>query len=230
MLWSCKNGEESKGLKEAKTPNGDASEYALDVPILPIKAGDTWKYQVSVEVPPGVTTEAGSAMELGHTKTRTYLGKVFVAQGLPEVDAFDIRIPGQPLERELVEIKEDRVLMRGVTRPEQKDAIPMWLDVPIPFVIAGMRPGQELANIGVEGGSHTRGIRVVARERVIVPAGEYDAIRLLMLGNDGEFEIRRTSWFAPGVGIVKEEKARYAREKLIVREITELVETSVKKR
>ncbi len=51
---------------------------------------------------------------------------------------------------------------------------------------------------------------------------------MLMTGNDGQFEVRRTTWFSPHIGIVKEEKTRYVGETLIFRETTELQETNVK--
>ncbi len=200
---------------------------AADTPILPLRVGDSWKYRVKVEVPPGVTSEGAAAIEIDQEKTRVFKGKVFVSEQYPEVDAFDVSVKGQPVERELVEIYNDKILMRGSTQPEVKDAKPVWLDPPVPFVVAGLRPGQDLASLGVQEGARKRGLKVVAREKVTVPAGEYDAIRLLMTGNDGQYEVRRTTWFVPRVGIVKEEKARYAGDKLLFRETTDLTVTSV---
>ena len=45
-----------------------------------------------------------------------------------------------------------------------------------------------------------------------------------MTCTDGDLELRRTVWFAPGPGIVREEKSRYRLDKLIFRETQELVE------
>lgn len=198
-----------------------------DTPILPLRVGDSWKYKVNVVVPQGVTSEGAAAIETEQEKTRVFKGKVFVAEGLPEVDAFDVSVPGQNVERELVEIYNDRILMRGSAQPEVSGTKPIWLDPPVPFVTAGIRAGQSLASLGVQDGARKRGLTVVAREKVKVPCGEFDAIRLLMTGNDGQFEVRRTTWFVPRIGIVKEEKARYAGDKLLFRETTELIETNV---
>lgn len=222
-LSSC--GERKGESKPASIAAEDLK--AADTPILPLKKGDFWRYKVMVEVPPGVTSEGASAIEMEQVKTRVYKGKVFVAEGLPEVDAFDVSVPGQPHERELVEIYDDKIMMRGTTRPDVADAKPIWLDPAVPFVTAGLRAGEELAKLGVQDGSRTRGVKVVAREEVEVPAGKFPAIRLLMTGNDGQFQLRRTTWFVPRIGIVKEEKARYAADKLLFRETTELVETNV---
>ncbi len=227
-LASCEKKEE-EAAKPANPTNAIDQEFRkADTPILPIKKGDFWKYTIRVEVPEGVTSESGAALDVVREKTRTFLGKVKVSETHPEVDAFDVSSPGQPLERELVEIYDDRVMMRGTASPDLPDAKPMWLEPAIPFVVAGMRPGQQMLDIEVQDGARQRGLKVVAREKVKVPAGEYQAIRMLMTGNDGPFEIRRTTWFAPRVGIVKEERTRYAKEKLIMRETVEMTETSVK--
>jgi hypothetical protein len=47
----------------------------------------------------------------------------------------------------------------------------------------------------------------------MVPSGTFPSIRLLMLGMDGDLELRRTIGFSPGTGIVREEKTRYRRGK-----------------
>jgi hypothetical protein len=201
----------------------------LDIPILPIKKDDFWKYKVRVEIPPGVTSESAAAVETESEKTRTFLGKIEISEDHPPVEAFDVVIPGQPIERELVEIQEDRVMMLGAYYPEQPDARPAWLEPAVPFVVAGIRPGQQMVAFTARDGNVKRGMKIVARESIEVPAGEYLTIRMLMTGTDGEFEVRRTTWFAPGVGIVKEEKMRYAGEKLLFRETVELVETNVKR-
>ncbi len=223
-MLSCEK-EKTVAAKLSATVGEDFK--AADIPILPLSAGDFWKYKVKVEVPPGVTSEGAAAIEIDQEKTRVFKGKVFVAEGLPEVDAFDVNIPGQPVERELVEIYEDRILMRGSMQPEVAGAKPIWLDPPVPFVVAGVRAGQALTNLGVQEGARKRSLMVVAREKVTVPAGEYVAIRLLMTGNDGQFEVRRTTWFVPRVGIVKEEKKRYALDKLLFCETSELIQTNV---
>lgn len=225
LLSSC--GEKEKP-QEKTVSQAERDLKKADMPILPLDAGDWWKYRVNVEVPPGITSEGAAAVEIEHDKKRVYLGKITPGEGLPEVDAFDVTVPGQPLERELVEIYEDRIMMRGSARPD-KGGKPVWLETPIPFVFAGMRPGMEMLPLSIQDGASKRITKVVARESVEVPAGTYPCIRLLMTGNDGQLELRRTTWFSPGTGIVKEEKTRYAGEKLIFRETTSLVETNLGK-
>ncbi len=195
---------------------------------MPVTKGDTWDYQVHLEIPADVTSQGAAEVDENHLRTRTYLGKISPAAGLPEVDCLEVTVPGSPPEREFVDIYDDKILMRGsmIMRPETTR--PMWLDHPVPFVIAGMKAGTESPEIQVAGGSLSRTTHVIVREDVTVPAGTFPSIRLLMTGMDGDLELRRTIWFSPGTGIVREEKTRYRKGKLIFRETQQLVKTSLK--
>jgi hypothetical protein len=133
-------------------------------------------------------------------------------------------VPGSPREREFVDVFPDRILMRGsqVMRPEA--ARPLWLQQPAPFVSAGMKAGDSLPDFISADGGIIRRTKVIARENVTLPCGNFRCIRLLITGSDGELDLRRSIWFAPGTGIVREEKSRYRRDRLILREVHELVE------
>ena len=216
--------------KTPATPPGQGAADAVrqDIPLLPVTKGDFWKYKVHLEIPAGISSPTAAEVDQIFQRIRNYLGKISPANGLPEVDCFEVLVPGSPPEREFVEIRDDVILMRGsmIMRPDTTQ--PMWLNHPVPFVVAGMKAGTESPDIAAPGGSLTRKTRVVARETIKVPAGEFQTIRLLMTGMDGELELRRTIWFAPGTGIVREEKTRYRSGKVIFREYQELSETSVK--
>lgn len=208
--------------KDPVVVNKSKEASRSDVPLLPVNKGDVWIYKVHLEIPENVTSPGAAEVDQNHLRTRTYLGKISPAVGLPEVDCFEVSVPNSPVEREFVEIHDDRILMRGsmIMRPETTR--PMWLDHPVPFVVAGMRAGTESPEIQVPGGSLTRKTRVIGREDVSVPAGTFPSIRLLMSGSDGDLELRRTIWFSPGTGIVREEKTRYRLGKVIFRETQEL--------
>lgn len=213
-----------------ETPEVSAVTVELadqDTPILPLRKGDSWIYQVRVEIPPGITSEGSAAVDLENEMERVYLGKMKIGDRSPEVDVFEVTKASEPVQRELVEIYDNRIMMRGSLIPSAGDDQVQWFESPVIFVYAGMRPGQETANLSIQEGARQRGIQVVARESVTVPAGEFPAIRLLMTGNDGVFMLRKTIWFSPKIGIVKEEKVRYAEEKLLFRETTELLKTTV---
>ena len=229
FLSACKKEEEVPKEQVSISPITEELKK-MDMPILPIEEGDYWKYKVEVEIPPGITSEGSAAVELETEKTRTFLGKIQVTEDYPEVAAFEVVVPGQATERELVEIRDDSVWMLGSYHPSMPDTKPIWIDPPIPFVLAGSRAGLKMSPITAAEGAVEREVKVVGREIITLDSEEYQTIRLLMTGRDGKSEIRRTTWFAPGIGIIKEEKTRYAAEKLLFREMTELVETNVTKK
>lgn len=207
-----------------KTRESEAAEVPAKVSLLPVKPGDQWIYQVNLEIPSGVTSPGAGGVSTKHRRTRTYLGKKSAAEGLPEVDCFEVVVPGSPDEREFVEIHDDRILMRGslIMRPETTK--PMWLDQPVPFFQVGMIPGTKFPEVSAPGNAFSRNTEDIAVEDIKVPAGTFNCHRLLTTGNDGEVELRKTVWFSPGNGIIREEKTRYRREKLLFRETQELTE------
>ena len=202
------------------------SENPVEVPLLPVTIGDVWIYDVHLEIPEDVTSAGAAAVDENHQRVRTYLGKISPAEGLPAVDCFEVTAPAAPVEREFVEIHDDRILMRGsmIMRPETTR--PMWLDPAVPFVVAGMKAGTESPTLQTTGGALLRKTQVISREDIQVPAGDFPSIRLLTTGHDGELDLRRTIWFAPGVGIVREEKIRYRKGKVIFKETHELTKFS----
>ncbi len=208
---------------DSKSGGGTAPDDAsADVPLLPVSPGDSWIYQVRLEIPAGVTSAGAAEVGTSYQRTRTYLGKISAAENLPVADCFEVRVPGSPPEREFVEIHPDCILIRGsqILRPETSR--PMWLERPALFVIAGMKAGETMPELKTADGNITRQTKVIARESITVPAGTFRCIRLLTTGRDGELELHRTIWFAPGTGIVREEKTRYRRDQLVFRETQEL--------
>jgi hypothetical protein len=220
VLVSCDRPGKPDPVLESKAP------ASMDVPLLPVKKGDVWVYKVRLVIPENVTAPGAAEVEQTHQRTRTYLGKISPAAGLPEVDCFEVTAPRSPVEREFVEIHDDRILMRGSMIMRAETTRPMWLDHPVPFVIAGMKAGTETPEIQVPGGSLSRKTQVIGREDVTVPAGTFPSIRLLMSGADGDLELRRTIWFSPGTGIVREEKTRYRLGKVVFKETQELAKVT----
>lgn len=84
-----------------------------DMPILPLTKGDKWTYSIRTEIPAGVTSPTSSAVDLTTKMERMYIGKMKIPDREPEVDVFQVKSPGQPVQHELVEIFDNRVMMRG---------------------------------------------------------------------------------------------------------------------
>jgi hypothetical protein len=191
-----------------------------------VSSGDRWVYQVTLEIPEGVTSPGSAEVSTTFERTRTYLGRVAAAEGLPEADCFEVLVPGSAAEREFVEIDEDRIMVLGSLIMRSETTRPMWLDKPVPFVVAGMKAGTAMPEVKAVDGGLIRQTRVIAREEATVPAGTFPCIRLLTTGSDGELELRRTVWFSPGNGIIREETTRYRRNQLVFHETQELVSMS----
>lgn len=205
---------------------------AADTPLLRIAEGDFWKYDVRVEIPAGVTGREAAAVDVTHQRVRTYLGRVPFIEGEPDAECFEVKTPGSPPSREFVEIWDDRIELLGEMLMKDPDSRPIVFPKPVVFIRAGLRAGDniELPALTFEGSGMVapRSCRVIGREEVEVPAGKFQAIRLLMGAIDGKIETRRLLWFSPGVGIVREERVRYADGRIIVRETHALAETGHK--
>jgi hypothetical protein len=201
----------------------DEAVRKRDMPILPVSRGDTWVYEVDLEIPEDVTSAGAAEVRTKYRRTRKYLGKIAAADGLPETDCFEVTVTGSPDEREFVEIRDDRILTRGSLLMRPETTKPLWLDPPVPFVIAGMQGGDSLPGLRTADGSLSRKTEVIAREQITVPAGNFSCIRLLTTGSDGDLELKRTIWFAPGKGIIREEKKRTRGGRTVFHETHELV-------
>lgn len=213
----------------AKPPSTVPDGSAADVPLLSPAPGDTWIYQVRLRIPAGVTSATAAEVDTTYRSVRTYLGKFSAGAGLPETDCFEVNVPGSPREREFVEIHPDRILVRGSLVMRSETVRPVWLEQPVAFITAGMKAGDSLPDFVSTDGGIIRRTKVIGREDVTVPGGTFRCIRLLTTGSDGELDLRRTIWFSPGIGIHREEKARYRREQLVLRELHELVELKLKR-
>jgi len=211
------------GKKERSAPQPVVvMATAQDMPILHPRIGDWWKYSLRSEIPAGVTGPGAAAVDVMTERKRKYIGAVRPGAGLPESACFEVMAEGRPTLREFVEISDDKISLRGEMEKDRPDRKPLWFDPPILFVRAGLSGGEELPAMRItdprSGAVVLRNLRVIGREVVTVPMGNFEALRLVMTGSDGKLEMRRTIWFAPHIGIVKEECARYADRRLVLRE------------
>ncbi|MGJ8633129.1 MAG: TapB family protein [Luteolibacter sp.] len=215
----CRKPDTSQNLAETET----------QPPVLSVSPGDFWNYSVERSVPAGILHDDSPAKSDIQTLRREYLGKIHFEGRQEPVEAFQVTgTGGIPTVQELVEIFPDRIMSLGYFRPDSGMPAPVWNPQPIPFFVASASQGQIIGNFQTPGGKSGRQLKVIAHETVSVPAGDYPAVLLLL--NDNEItgiEVLTKTWFAPGVGIVKEEKSRFIKGKLVTREITSLVSTSL---
>lgn len=230
-----KQKEELKKIVTEVKEEGSAELKKADMPILPVSVGDRWTYHVTLQVPENAQHEGSPLISQSFERKRTYLGKIKPSGNRPETDCFEIEATGSPIEREFVEINEASVQMRGSEIVGNAEALPLWMEPAVTLVQAGVKAGESLPPIQIKdprtGAEYAREIQVVGREKVAVANREFATIRILMSGKDGTvnpIEMRRTIWFAPGYGIVKEEKSRFVNDKLILKETIELKSIQMK--
>lgn len=218
VLAGCR--EKPKEKQEIKIPTSDADllQRQKDTPLLSVLKGDTWVYAVQLTIP----IEHPEEVKRDYEMTRTYIGTIQASPDVKESQCFEVTIPGSPTQREYVEIREDSISLLGNSVDSEPPRL-MWLEQPIPFLVAGMKPGTAFPELKAGKGAIVRNTDVIAREEITVPAGKFSCIRLLTTGHDSVIEIRRTLWFAPQHGIIREETSRYAGDKMLYRETQELI-------
>ncbi len=215
-LAACGGGADESGV--AALSDASNGEH-----ILPVAEGTIWKYRVITEIP--AAANGGAADESAEEEMiRRHIGRIAAGENEELYECFEISSFGRAISREFVEIHPDRVMMRGSARIDEdgNQGDVFLLDPPIPLVMREMRPGDALRELKTTDGIVVRNLQVVANESITVPTGTYEALRLLMTGMDGPLELRRTIWFASGVGIVREETTRYREDSLLYRSTQEL--------
>jgi hypothetical protein len=196
-----------------------------DIPMLPLSVGDTWVYDVKVQIPEGVTADRKAVENASFERTRKFVGKVKPSADHPDCDCFEVSAPGSPTEREFIEVDDERIFMRGSGVVSDTPVPPLWLDPPVLLVRAGLLGGESMPPIELtdprSGLKVRRAIQIIGRETLEAAGRSFDAIQILMTGkdgNEGNFELRRSIWFAPHYGIIKEEKTRYINDKVVIKE------------
>ncbi|MBK1882115.1 hypothetical protein JIN85_06805 [Luteolibacter pohnpeiensis] len=225
---SCEKSAPAAKQEEKPAAELPLSELAqADSPVLEILPGHTWSYQVTVENP--YDTRIEKSLKGSFVRTRTYLGKVNPGEGHPMTDCFEVQAKGAKTQREYVDIQPNEIQLRGQVDVEADGAQSnfVWLQQPMTFFRAGLDAGDTLPfAVFNQDKDVWRVIRVIGREDLTVPAGTFKTVRLQMFGKDGNVGLRRTYWFAPGVGIIREEKVREVDEKPVFRETDELVSST----
>lgn len=210
-----------------------SSAVADEAPLLSLTKGDRWEYQVTVEAPRGATMPKGPDVSIKKTadgvqatfkKTRVYVGKVQPKKDGKEVDTFQMVRAGKVVEFEFSEYRDDAIYALGSKDETKKDSKVILLSQPLLVFSAANQPGDQWEIKAGEGQAavFSRKFRVFGEEEVRVPAGTFQAIRVVMTGQSGPTEIKRTFWFAKGKGFVKEEKTYYSSNKRLIHQVMEL--------
>ena len=205
------------------------------------KVGDVWVYEVTVEAPREAGLPQGEGIELRegiegkeafYVQTREFLGKVAAGAEDVKYDAIATKRGGVVEKIDFMEITPTAIYARGSKKEGKDPGAYLILKSPLLLISTLSSPGDEWkvdsdaaeGEDKAEGPRFKRDFRFFGKDKVQVPAGEYEALLVRIAGQNGETEIRRSLWFQPGLGLVKEETGYYTAEKLLVRQTIELKE------
>jgi len=158
-------------------------------------------------------------------KTRIYAGKTKPKADSPALDTFQMVRSGMIVEFEFSDFQKDAIYALGSKDTTSKDSQVVLLNQPLLVYSAANSAGDQWeikSGDGVNSPLFTRKFRIFGEEEVVVPAGKFKAVRIVMTGDSGPTEIKRTVWFAKGVGFVKEEKTYYSESKRLIHQTMSL--------
>lgn len=219
VQWGCK---EKKPETAAPAPVNEM--IAADTPVLEISPNHEWKYQVTIENPKHALT--GEPASASFERVRRYVGAIDPGNGKPPTDCFEVMAKGAQTMREYVKLAPEEVSITGqaLLNAEGVQEKLLWFDHPIAFFKAGLSAGDTMPLAMMNKNKKLwRMIRVIGREKVEVPAGTFNTVRLQMVGYDEDIALRRTYWFCPKVGIIREEKVREIKGQPVFSETDELI-------
>lgn len=234
LLSACSKTEQADNSEE--TPAVEAKSFFAPRP------GETWKYKVQKEIPIELQLSELDASrhpeptESGHLITfeqvRTCLGEREIEGLNEELTTIAITEDGKVLGEELYEISAVGIFSRGWIPAGVEDALANLLPEGVAIATANMQPGQQWQSAGTDPGTPFL-FRVIERGKVTVPAGTFEAARIQITSEKISIHpiteeehvtyLKRTLWFADGVGVVKEDIVYYGEQRVRVKQHSELV-------
>lgn len=212
-----------------------ASAQEKSESIWPLTVGDEWEFSVIMELPHGadlakeedvVIKETSEGLVVTYTEVQRYLGKKSPKEGAELMDAFAVMRNGKLKSTEYLEIAEKGIFGRASQtlkkneEGEDEEQI-VILEKPLLLVTQDSKAGDtwKVAGAPDENGHvmFRRYFRSFGKEKVSVPAGDYEGTKIEVVGNNGALELRREYWFVEALGFVKEVKNYYAQDRRILR-------------
>jgi len=203
-------------------------------PIWSPAVGDSWTYSVTVEVQEGSQLPddvEGQKIEKLEGKqratfiqTNVYKGPQPISKDGPEFHAFYV-FNGKELEEiQYMKITDTSVEAAAVKQEGSKPQPVLPLSKPIPLIMSSWKGGEGFPFMMDHemGGRKIRMVRkfkVLGWETLETKAGKFNAMHVQVTGKNGAIELKRSYWFAPRVGFIKEVKKYYAGDKTILTQI-----------
>ena len=210
-------------------------------PLWEPKVGDSWTYNVTLEVPEGTRLpmavagqkieELDGKLRASHDQVAVYEGLATISEDGRKAHAFHFSNGDQLEEIQYMLIEGDIIQALGSKQEGENPRKAVLLNTPIPIVDAKWKGGEAFPLImdqkmGDKTLRMTRQFRAVGWENVETQAGTYNAMYVQVVGMNGGLEIKRGYWFAPGTGFIKEVKKYYVGDKLVMTQTKQLIETS----
>lgn len=216
--------------------------HADTKPVWKPALGDSWTYKVTVTVQDGTQLPndvPGQKIERFEGKTRATYRQRMVYRGLqplgeakeggavPTGHAFTVSNGDTLLETQFNAITDTSVDALGV-QPAGGKLMP--LSKPIPLVAADWKGGEAFPFMMefMQDGKKARMVRkfkVIGWETLETKAGRFKALHVQVSGLNGQMELKRSYWFAPGTGFIKEVKKYYVGDRTILTQVRVLEET-----
>ncbi len=195
--------------------------------------GNSWTYQVSVTVQEGTELPKdvpGQKLEKFDGKTRATYTQKMVYRGLqpvgeaegdkkaPTGHAFTVSNGDKLDETQFMSISDTAVEAIGV-QPAGKELKPLSQAIPLvrsdwkggeafPFMMEYKAQGQKVRMV--------RKFKVIGWETLETKAGKFKALHVQVSGMNGQMELKRSYWFTPGTGFIKEVKKYYVGDRTIL--------------
>jgi len=217
----------------AEGENGDGAK-----PIWKPVVGDTWTYKVVVEVlegtglPDGIegqkVEKVDGKVRATYTQTHVYQGIKTIKKGSPEAHAFYVSNGKQLEEIEYMKITGGAVEAVGSKKEGKTPEAGVPLSKAIPLVRSNWKGGEAFPFMmdAVVSGQKIRLVRkfkVLGWETLETEAGKFKALHVQVTGLNGPMEIKRSYWFTPGKGFIKEAKKYYLADKTVFTQTRVLV-------
>lgn len=231
----CMAEEMQQGGEGVVVVRRDAGSSMLTGPLLPKEVGCRWEYQMSVQdFSADLVRKPNGEVVLPEPKS--FMGKrVTEMVGLrPLGDSEELfacyanSISGTVVSEEYNKVTDQEVLSWGIRSRVRKDG--SWkeqvFDPPLQIMQADLRRGASwYARCALSSDLVvTRRFDVLGEEPVKVEAGDYDAIKIRIVGgNSNGTLMKRYVWYVQGIGHVKIHTVHYGKGQVIRVEIQELV-------
>ena len=220
----------------------EAKQVAAPAPPLAweIEPGEEWLYDVTTTYLKGATPKVWSADEvlsekngrvvLNFQRLKSYRGRQEMKPGKGSWDVIRHSRGGKIEEYVYLGITPKSVAFWGSKIEGDSPKPIMNLSVPMDLFRKAARGGDSWQYQLGQGDSaaNRRTFRVTGIDRVSVPAGEFDATRIIADGHSRDMEVKETYWFHPEAGFVKIEKVYYGPDTIFKQETVTLRERRIR--